>query len=142
VVPIKRVLWALDITATRGLRGKLAESLGEEVLLVGVGPLSTAEEVLAAMREVGAEEAVVAIEDPCEVYKLLSAGVHPLLALVEEVYSSSNPDACRAGGEDEVVVAGDEGCKVLRVKEFARVEDVTLLLAEPGEKHEHQHEER
>jgi len=137
VVLIKRVLWALDITATKQLRDKLAESLGEEVLLVGVGPLGTAEEVLEAMREVGAEEAVVAIEDPCEVYKLLNAGVHPLLALVEEVHSSPDPDACRASSEDEVVVVGDEGCRVLRVKEFARVEDVTLLLAEPGEKHEH-----
>lgn len=137
---MKKVLWALDLPLSKHLRDKLSEALGDEVVLVGVGPLSKAEDVLEAMREVGADEVVIAIDDPCEVSKILDAGIEPLIALVEEVATAQSPEECSPRGENEVVVEGEEGCRVIKVNEFARITDIMFQLSEPKEKHEHFHE--
>jgi len=137
---VKKVLWALDFPPSRQLRDMLAGALGDDVVLVGVGPLRKAEEVLEAMRDVGADEVVVAIDDPCEVSKMLDAGVEPLIALVEEVSAARDREECLPKGEGEVVIEEEEGCRVVRVSEFARITDVMFQLSEPKEKHEHEHE--
>lgn len=115
----------------------LSHALGEQVVFIGVGPLQTAEEVLEALRDVGADDVVVGIDDPCEVAKLLDAGVQPLIAVVEEVLESRRPEECAPRSGGEVVVEEEEGCRVIRVKEFARITDIMFQLSDPIERHEH-----
>ncbi|MEM0208557.1 MAG: hypothetical protein QW360_03125, partial [Thermofilum sp.] len=43
---MKKVIWAIDIPATPHIYDKLKDSLGENVQVIGVGPLEKAEEIL------------------------------------------------------------------------------------------------
>jgi len=139
VSAIRIVAWALDFTPNKYIRDLLASQLGEDVVLVGVGPQAKADEVLEAMRDVKAEEVVTAIEDPCEMNRLLEAGVQPLVAITEEVCTARSLQEC--GGVDEardVVLERPDGVTVVRVKEFARVVDIMFQLVEPSERHHHE----
>ncbi len=139
---IKIVVWALDFTPNKFIQDMLASQLGEEVIFVGVGPLSKAEEVLEAMRETGAEEAVTAIEDPCEMNKLLEAGVQPLVVITEEVCRARSISECADVDSSRDIVVEREGeFSVIRVKEFARVVDIMFQLVEPSERHAHHDDE-
>lgn len=117
----------------------LASALGDQVVLVGVGPLQTAEEVLEALKDIGADEVVVAIDNPCEISKLLDAGIEPLIALVEEVPAGSTEERLPEDEGEVVVVEGHEGRKVIKVIEFARITEIMFQLSEPKERHEHEH---
>ncbi|QOJ78618.1 hypothetical protein IG193_07625 [Infirmifilum lucidum] len=139
---IKIVVWALDFTPNKFVQDVLSSQLGEEVVFVGVGPLSRAEEVLEAMRETRAEEAVTAIEDPCEMNKLLEAGVQPLVVITEEVCRAKSISECTGVDASRDIVVEREGeVSVIRVREFARVIDIMFQLVEPSEKHVHHDDE-
>jgi hypothetical protein len=137
---MKKVIWAIDIPATPHIYDKLKDSLGENVQVIGVGPLEKAEEILKLVEEHHAEEVVTAIEDPCEMHKLLSGGIEPIVAIIEEIATCKTESECKEY-EDKgyIVIKSDEGLSVLEVKEFARVVDIMFELAEPGEVHEHEH---
>lgn len=135
-----KVLWALDIDAKKGLVDKLREGLGREVLVVGVGHLETADDVIEAMRELGADEAVIDFDSACEVERLLDAGIHPIVALFDEVETCSEESRCSSYNPDtDILVEKEEGVTVMRLSGFARVTDIMFELADIGEKNSHEH---
>ncbi|MCC6003467.1 MAG: hypothetical protein LM590_03925 [Thermofilum sp.] len=135
---MKTVLWALDIPAYPHVYEKLKESLREDVRIIGVGPLFKADEIISLAKEYGASEVVTLIEDPCEMHKLLSAGIKPLVAVFEEVATCRSEDECRGYESKECITekTGDSS-RVLKLREFARVIDIMFELSEPVEEHEH-----
>ncbi|MGB9785788.1 MAG: hypothetical protein ACPLRJ_00770 [Infirmifilum uzonense] len=139
---IKIVLWALDFTPNNHVQETLSKQVGDEVVFVGVGALTTAEEIISAMTDLKAEEVVTAIEDPCEMHKLLDRGVQPLVAIIEEVCRAEIREECKGYNPNtDVLVERGEGVVALRIREFARVIDIMFQLVDPQEKHVHEHEE-
>ncbi|MEZ0346771.1 MAG: hypothetical protein ABWK01_09485 [Infirmifilum sp.] len=140
---IKVVLWALDFTPNKYLEDILSSQLREEVVFIGVGALQTADEILSAMKELKASEVVTAIEDPCEVQKLLDEGVQPLVAIIEEICNVTALEECKEYDPSRDIVVEDGGkVVVLRVHEFSRIIDIMFQLVEPHERHEHEEGEQ
>ncbi|ABL79229.1 hypothetical protein [Thermofilum pendens] len=139
---MKKVLWALDIPAFREAVRLLEESLKDQVQVVGVGPLYSADEVLKLIRELEADEVVTAIEDPCEMNKLLSSGVQPLVMITEDVAECGSREEClEYESKGYLLLEKEDGVKVVALKEFLRVVDIMFQLVEPSEVHVHDEEE-
>lgn len=93
------------------------------------------------MKELKADEVVTAIEDSCEMQKLLNAGIQPLVAIIEEVCQVASLKECTEyNPEKDILLESENGVTVLRLNEFARVIDIMFQLVEPHEKHVHEEE--
>lgn len=138
---VVKIIWALDIDAKKEFVEKLKEEFRSEVVIIGVGHLDTAEEVLNVLKEMDADEVVIDFDKACEVEKLLDSGVYPLVALFNEVGFCPEKEKCEEYNPDtDIMVEREDGFAVLRLTGFARISDIMFELSDIGEKHHHDHE--
>ncbi len=135
----KLVLWALDANPTPYMVEKLAEELGCEVTVIGVGRITRACELLEAIHDTGADAAVIDMESVGEIEKLLKKGVELIVPLFDQVRECPMGEECRWDPLLELVVE-EEGCaRVLRFTGYGRVTDVLVQL-EDLDGHIHGHD--
>jgi len=129
----KVVLWALEREPTPYMVEVLSRELGCDVLLVGVGGVERACDLLEALHDTGARTAVVDMESLTEVEKLLERGVELIVPLFEEVRQCRLSAECRWDPLTEIVVDEGDGARVLRFTGYGRADEVVLRVERLGE---------